>query len=433
MNCDRRRAVNILAFLLTAYLVHRAPAQQPTQLAEVLVRSVELAEIGPDSATATVRVSATAGASATLRGLFFDQVTFNGVRIRVPPVPGPIRLRAGESIVGLPDLRAVLTYRELDSLDPLRRVIRDGRAQVHAEIRAQVELTLFQKLALLTGGAWATVPVDQQVTVDVPGGAIGRIAALGTLLAAEPLWIAGRSANEWRQNRTALAERVRSTLTETLVSFETQYKLKARGGETASMETYRLGFLTGGGQVIAPAEVVEPWSFDNTLAEALDKGDISLDETSTEIVAVPLAGSRTYSLQRRELRILQTLRATEKAISPTTKRRYHVRFRNSNANAVLFEIPELKSAGPAGPGIVLAGESASGDWQPAVVVRRVGPDIPPALWVTEARVSDGRYQIQDPVDSSAFGSPVWVHGGVAALLQDESSAVVLGTLLKKLK
>jgi hypothetical protein len=421
-------AAALFTTLLTGFVLPLA-AQSPARTAEVSVRSVELSEIGPDSVMATVHISATARVSATLRSVFFDQVTFNGIRVHVPPVAGPIRLRSGEPITGLSDLHAVLSYQELDSLEPLRRAVQDGRARVHAEIRAQLELSLFQKLVLLTGGAWATVPVDQEVTVSIPGGALGRVAALGTLLAAEPLWIAAQNAREWRQNRTALAESVRSTAPGSLVSLKTSYQLRTRDRETARVEVLRLGFLDRSGQVVAPAEVVEPWIFDDTLAEALSRGDVSLDESAFEIEAKPLSGSRTYSLQHRELRVVRTLRASEKAVSPD-KHRYPVRFRNNDSNAALLEIADLKKESS---GIGLAGDASADEWQPAVVVRLTAPDTEPALWTTRARLVNGRYEIQDPVDASAYGSPVWIKGGAVALLQNESSGSALAGLLKKLE
>ncbi len=394
------------------------------------MRSFEISDVAADHIAATVRVSATANGSATLRGLFFDQVTVNGVRVRIAPVQGPIRMRAGEAVESLPELRAVLNYQELEFLDPLRQAVRDGRARIHAEVRAQLELSLFQKIVLGAGGAWVTFPVDQEIAVEVPGGAIGRAAALATLFAAEPVWIAAQGAREWRQNRTALADSVRSLLPRTLVSIETRYNLKARDGQVASVQVYRLGFLRGGGQVIAPSEVVEPWKFDAPVAEALDRGEIVVDSPSVDILVTPVGESRTYSLRHREVRVVRSLESSETAISAATKRSYRVRFRNSDANAALLEIPERKNAGG---GIELAADVADEEWRPAVIVRLVRPDGRPVLHFTQARLSAGRYQIQDPVDAAFYGSPVWIKGGALALLQDESSGAALTGIGKRLK
>jgi hypothetical protein len=411
-------------------------AQVQSSVVEVLLESVELSNISPDSVEATVRISARAKRAAVVHSLVFEGVTIGGVRVHVPPVAGPIRLRAGEAIEGLSDLRAVVTYQELESLEPLRRAVRDGHADVHAEVHAQLELNLFQKLTLLTAGAWVTVPVDQQVAVDVPGGPLGRAAALGALLAAEPVWIAGQAAREWRQNRTALAARVRAELPGRVVALETTYELKSQDGEHVSMCSWSTGFLIGKGELVAPVEAVEPWSFDDLLAQALDRGDVTLDESKVEVLATLFVdnsgASTTYSLQRKELRIVTKLGGGETAISASTKRRYHVRLRNSDANAVLCQIPALKNSGAE---LELANASGDGRWQTAAVVRldHAGSRIEPHLWLTEARLEGARYHINDLVDSAAFGSPLWIDGGVVGLLQDEGSAVEIRSALKKLR
>jgi len=74
-------------------------------------------------------------------------------------------------------------------------------------------------------------------------------------------------------------------------------------------------------------------------------------------------------------------------------------------------------------------------WQPAAVYRiRFEADSPIAvLWLTEAREENGSYRLKDPLDSMAFGSPVWIGKGVAGILQTEDTAAEIGTLLNKLK
>jgi hypothetical protein len=332
-------------------------------------------------------------------------------------------------------------YRELESLEPLRRAVRDGGAQVHAVVRAQVELNLFQRLALRTGGAWVIVTVDQEAPVGIPGGTMGRLAALGALSAAEPVWIANQSAREWLRNRTALAEKIRAALPGHLISLETRYELKSRGGEIAILRNWSSGFLIDNGYAVAPAEAVEPWMFDDSLAEALENGDVTLNEQKKEVSATLASGAstaheripeRTFSLQRRELRIVRKLSGMENAFSTATKRRYHVKFRNRDTNAVLLEIPALKEAGP---GLELPAAVHDGDWRPAAVVRwyRRENDNRPLLFLTEARWEDGRYRMKDFVDATAFGSPLWIDGAVAGLLQDESTAADMNDLLKRLR
>lgn len=429
---------------IPAILIPRAPffglyaqtASAPL-VADVRVEKVELSDIGADSVAAAVRLSATAQKTATLSTIAFDQIAINGVPVRVPPIAGPIRLAAGQQIDGLPELRAVLMYRELDSLSPLRRAVQDGCAHVHAVVRAQIEMNLFEKLMLRTRDAWVTIQIDQDVPIGIPGGPLGRVAATGALLAAEPVWIAGQSAQEWRRNRTALAEKVRAALPGHLVLLETRYQLRARDGEVADLDAWSSGFRIGGGEVVAPAEAVEPWMFNDSVGEALERGDVSVNASKVEILATPVAtGSapaRTYSLQQKELRIVKTLSGSETAISTETKHRYHVRFRDRDTNVALLEISALKDSGAGLDPSVRVREV--GDWQPAAVVRfdRQGKAGEPVLWMTEARWEGGRYRIKDPTDTTAFGSPLWTEDGVVGVLQDENSAAEISGLLKRLR
>jgi hypothetical protein len=422
--------------LIPGWADRKMQAQAETSLAEVRVESVEFSSISPDDIEAEVRVSARAKAAAVIHTLVFDGVTIDGIRVHVPPVMGPIHLRAGESIDDLPKIHAMVTYKELETLEPLRRAVREGHASLHGEVHAQLELSLFQKLALMASNAWVTIPVDQQIAIDVPGGTLGRTAAYATLLAAEPVWIAGQAAREWRQNQSTLAARVRSEMGVRLVALETRYELRTKQGEHVSMSSRNLGFVTGDGEVVAPGEAAEPWSFDDSVAQALDRGEVTMNDASYDLLATPLgdgSGERkTYSLQRHELRIVRKPGGRETGIAAGTRNRYRVRFRNSDSNAALCEIPALKGSGNR---VELAKDSKEGSWRPAAVVRldRSGSKSEPTLWLTEARWDEGRYHIKDVVDAAAFGSPLWMEDGVVGLLQDESSAAEINGVLKSLR
>jgi hypothetical protein len=432
-----RMSLGLLTGLAFCFVLCRTlQAQAPEPKPEIRVEKVELSSIGPDRIEASVRLTVIARSTATLRGLVFTEATINGLRVRVPPLQGPIRLQNWHPVEGLPDISAVLTYRELESLEPLKRAVRSGTAEVHAVLSAQVELSLFEKLALLAGGAWVNMTFDQQVPVELPGGGLSRLAALAILTAAEPVWAANRTAQDFLTDRTALAAQVGTSIPGNLVVFETRYELKSRTGETARMRSASCGFLVGKSEVVAPAETVEPWAFDDAIAEALERGDVSVNEKDTDVLAAVIEGadtesSRVFSMQRQEIRIRRKLSASETAISPVTRHPYRIMFRNRDSNAVLLEIPALKDSGS---GLAFAAETQGGDWQQAAVVR-IDPDRgnKPVLWLTEARREDGRYRIRDIVDPSAVGSPLWVEGGVAGLLQNEGSASDINTLLKRLR
>jgi hypothetical protein len=108
------------------------------------VEGVTLTHLDADGITARIDLSAIAHKSATLRSLIFERVTVNGVPVRVSPVSGPIRLKPGEPISGLSSVDAWLSYRDMETLQPLRDIIQDGKAAVHASVRGQLELSLLR-------------------------------------------------------------------------------------------------------------------------------------------------------------------------------------------------------------------------------------------------------------------------------------------------
>lgn len=431
------RATSLLAvFVLMAaaspFLVRARPAD-PAQDSPVEIRaeSMEISDISSEASEISVLLAATAKQTATLRSISFDQVTVDGVRVQVEHVEGPIQLRSGEPVTSLPRLRATVNYRELESLEPLRRIVSNGRARVKATLRGELQLSLFQKLMLLAGGAWVITEMDESVPVSLPGGTLGRMSAVAALWAAEPLWIAGHSASEWRRNRSEVADTARSSAASRLVSLETRYQLRARNGEIAAMRHTSAGFLVGKRQVLAPAEAVEPWLFNSSIAEALENGEIRVEQETFDILAAPAGeASRTFSLKNKDVRVVKMLSDGEKAISVVTKRPYRVRFRNSDANAALLELKGWEDTEKDPRAFA---EPDTQDWLPAAVMRLYHPGRHGSLWLTEVRLEKGRYQLRHPADSAAFGSPVWVGSGIVGLLQDERSAGVANRLVKKLR
>jgi hypothetical protein len=429
LSCLRGAAI---AVLLVALLPH-ARAQSRSAWGSVHLGSIELVSVGVDKAEATVRLSATASRAVNLRALAFDRVTVNGVLVQVAPMNETIHLSGDGAPENLPALRASFSFRNLESFDPFRRAIEDGRAQVHAEARAQVDLSLFEKLLLRTGGAWITNHVDQDVPINLPGGALGKLAAQAALTAAYPVWIAGQSAQEWRRTRSAIAGKARGSVAGRVMMLETRYELKSRDGETVPVEFWSAAFLVGNAGLLAPAEAVEPWSFDEAQAEAISRGDITVDRNGLEILAWPVAetgGSTPYSLKRKELRLMKELQQSETAISLSTKQNYPLRFRDRDSNAALFEITAWKQHKPGFDTM----SSRDGEWQPASLIRLLqdGRDVVPSLWITEVRFEQGHYDIKDRIDSSAFGSPLWLAGGVVGMVQDQCPAIPIETVMAKL-
>jgi hypothetical protein len=400
------------------------------------LHDITLTRIDEEGMTAVLLLTLTANRDATLRGVAFDQVTVNGVPIRVPPLQGPINLKRGQVMEGL-SVEGRMKFRELTSLDPLRDMVRTRSADVHATVRAELDLNILQKLALLAGNVWVVADVSRDVPVNMPGGPLGQAAAFAMLTAADPIWIFGQAGQEWRRNQSEFAQEAAEGMAGSLVAIETTYELRSRDGEVSTARNWSTGLLMGDGRILTVAEALEPWRFNAALAEAIGTGAATVVPDRTEISASLLPARPddavpTLSLRKGELKTVEIAGRTETAISPNTQRSYSLRLRTADDNAAVLSggawKQMLQRPKPA------AAASVAG-WRPAAVYRiRFDNGGPTAvLWLTEAREENGRYRLKDPLDFTAIGSPVWIGDGVAGILQTQDTAAELGAVLNRLQ
>ena len=407
-----------------------AAADEKPPLRDVRVESVQLSNVDSEGVEIAMRISATANVTATLQYVIFDQTTIGSLRVRMPPADGPVRLREGER-VELPVLAARLSYRELDSLEPLRRILGDQRARVQGVLRGRLALSVLQKLSLMSGEAWVVSRIDQDVPLILAGGTFAQMAGLMALTLAEPLWTTSREMQ--RGLDRAAIEQARVALEGSLVALETRYSTKQRAGEIAARFHVSTGLIVGEGLVLATAEAAEPWLFDAGLAEALHHRELNVVDTSTDIVLRPLmpdASARgELTLQRKQLRVTKVLKRSENAISPTTRDRFRMRFRGIDENAALIAVDSL-----GGKPLRPLDSAPSSGWQPATVVtlRRQGDVVEPIFSrpPCAGRMDDSCCGIS--MDAETLGSPIWTAAGVVGVVQDESSGASLRAVLEKL-
>ena len=407
-----------------------AAADEKAPLRDVRVESVQLSNVDRDGLEIALRISATANVTATLQYIVFDQTTIGPLRVSLPPAEGPVRLRDGGR-VEFPPLEARLSYRELDSLEPLRRILREQRARVQGVLRGRLALSMLQRLSLLSRQAWVVSRIDQDVPLTLAGGTFAQMAGVFALTLAEPLWATSRE----RQRRldAAAIEQARMALEGSLVAVETRYSTKQRDSEIAARVHLSTGFIVGDGLVLITAEAAEPWLFDAGLAEALHQRELDVVDTSTDIVLLPLmtdaAARGALTLQRRQLRVTKVLKRSENAISPTTRDRFHMRFRGLDENAALIAVDGLGGR-PLRP----FDATPSSGWQSATVVslRRHGDAVTPIFQPTSVRWAEGRFVLRDLMDPEALGSPIWTAAGVVGVVQDETSGASLRAVLDKL-
>ncbi len=407
------------------------PINNP-EFAQIHAHTIQLTRIDTNSADFEIQMNGVAAKSVTLKSMFFQEVTVNGIPVHVQPINGPFKLKQGQPIGDLPLLKATVAFREMPSLRPLRNALADGTAHIHVNLLAQLSLNPLEMLALRSTNAWASTEFDQNLDVDLPGGLVGRAAALASLTAAEPVWTLGNQAQEWRRTRSAFASHATQAFNGPAVSVEISYTIRSRSGETSLLHSKFGGMLLPNGRILTTAEAVEPWMFDPSMAEALSRHEVEVLPDSIEVTVHQTAGALDYSSRRGEVEIVGPKGKTESVLSSRKRETYKLRFRDSESNVVLLEVANYHPAhSNAGLSDV---PDDSAEWQPAAVLRTaLDSQSSPSVWITEARKENGRWILKDPAGVSALGSPLWIERGFVGLLQSDSSAVSLKNIPQTLR
>ncbi len=435
-NTLRRFWICFLPVLTTALLSSDRAVGRPsdagrTEIAQISVGSVNLSRIDTDSAEFQLQVIGTATKSVTVKSIFFQQLTVDDIPIRVPPIIGPLKLRSGEEITSLPVLTALLSFRELPSLSPLRRMVSQGSAHIHGVAIVQLDLNPLEMLLMRSLNAWAAVNIDQEMAITPPGGLLGRTAAFAALTAGEPVWVLGNEGLEWRRRQSAFRAQAEEALADSSVSIDCNYEIHGRHGETRQLHNQTLGLLLPSGRVLTAGEAVEPWAFENAMAEALSRHEITIDPASVEISV--RVGGQSLSTHRAEVTLIRQHSKDKHMVSVQDKSSYRLRFRNDDDNAVVLQlnIPPSEEH-PKKSALLAADRQLPNEWQPAAALTRdVNSSAAPSVWITEVRNENGRCVLKDPAGVTAAGSPVWIAGGVVCLLQDDGSGSAITKVLAR--
>lgn len=402
-------------------------ASDVSAIAGIHCETVSLAHIDSDSAELELTISGSVSESFTAESIAFDHVTVNGIPLRVLPARGPFRFRKGQPL-DLPPFSAAVSFRQVSSLDPLRRMISDEIAHVHAGLLVRLDLNPIEMLAVRARNVWMAANLEQDLPIAVPGGKIGKLAALAALTAAEPVWELGNRGREWRDRRAEFRTRA-ETISKSLVDIQTTFDVRSHADNLQSIESHSIGFILPSGRVLTVGEAVEPWIYSSSLAQALSRREVSLVPESVEVIVrlvSPIPGVPSqFSLRNGQLQIMNRQLKTSHVLSSAPKGIYRMALRDTPENVGLIE---LQGFHPLENGLALASESEQADWLPAAVFRHDSSSRL-AIWVTDAQLENGRYTLREPSPDAA-GSPVWLGSGAAGILQDDSSGIAVQAALR---
>ncbi|MCB1019886.1 MAG: hypothetical protein KDC27_08155 [Acidobacteria bacterium] len=384
---------------------------------------VELAEVGGESLAVDLFVEATADRSASIRSLSFHALEANGMPAYIRPLLTPIELRAGTR-VRLGPFRAVFYYRDLQTLDPLRRLVEESKVRFTGRTRAEVDLDWIERIAFWSRRAVVWRGVDTALELEIPGGRWKDLSAKALFALAEPVARAGvelRRAHEaWR---TGIWEATEGRV----AVVRSSYRVGPPDGPPKTVETFATGVLLTPQRLAAPRETLEPWRYDAGLALALDRGELTL--APGREVEVWIAGEeRSFRLSRGELSLELAPCAIDKAAVRDGKGRMRkVKVCRGGGPESLASIELRSSAGRMMRPWAMAAPVGEAPALELTLLRLIRQPLEQGRWWEAVRVkgelTGDRIQLLEPVDGSALGSPLLLGGALAGVVVDEYGGV----------
>ena len=425
------RGLLLVSVLLWMRPLLQAQAAKPAA-AEVRMDEVSLTGAQPDRVTLRAKLEVIPSKSIQAKSFTFSAMKVNGLPVYISPLEGSFELKQGQPL-RLPDLQIVVYTRDVTSVAPLREVVDHQKASLSGMITATVRANLLEEMALHSLRPRIVLPFSMEVPILIPGGEVGRRTALATLdvigqitpAAAKLLggFFPGEDA-AWREDLSRNQSRH-------LVLIHTSYVVVDQATSTP-FESEQIGFWAGPSTVLATEEAVAPWQFDPEMQARLAAQHTHIDKNSIAITVRPLVGSDApetpaWTLAQGDFTIAaggspsksrETFSSNLAAIK--------VRERASTGNyAVLRFRPEI-----GGDPVRLAGSVTGEDRVAMFRVMRNTDDgkIQPEVILLPGSLSGQQIQLGQPVDESAFGSPVFTRDGAVGLLQDQSSATLLSAM-----
>ena len=388
-------------------MAHQAPAAQPVPVG-IVIDSIDLKDVSTDRVRFEIHSHVTADRKLKIKRVRFEHMYLGSLPIYLSPIDERMQLEKGVSAV-LPRVPVTIYFRDLDSLEPLQQIVREGKATVNGKARIDLDLNLIEKVLSGQRDVHADIPVAISTPVKVPGGALGKTAALTTLRAGQfALSLGGSALHALRQSQKRWEDQLRSQYIPSLVIAESHYSIRLRTGEQADFVVRGLGFRITDDKFILTDEMLEPWKYDTDVATALQTHTASLIEDGRDLLvwnsSEALDSNTARSLSRKTIREEHHSAQTETAHVPTDDKsvKVHLFKRDSDANYAIFRFtrPEDK-----GTPIQLASDTVmhSQNWD-RLTMFRVDEEGGLELVSTPARRTDDRIFLEDSVDERAFGS-----------------------------
>ena len=414
-----------------------AKAVAPASLVEALnVKEVGLAEIDTSHIKLAVDLNLTAAQSVTMESLRIGSLHINGLPVFAAPLNQEIVLKKG-AITALPPLYVTILFRDLRTVEPLRRMIENQTVKIEGEVVADVRLTMLEKLALHTQHPTVEISLSQEVPAALSLSVLERTVALTTLGLIDTGLQATSTAGQLIPGRPAWIRNLDTSAPANLYALESSYVLTQAGAEFPVV-SLSLGFRLASGKVVTSAESQAPWKYDAEFLTAVQSGTAKLVKNSQEIQLRSLQPGDPLRLSAKDFTV-ETRGSAEGdsliAVSGDKHGKIQVLRRATPGSLALLTIAAPSAAtavaAPGAQGLAAATATvAAQDSWPQVAVFRLREDAatkkPSIELLTMAATRDGKsIHLSEPVDAAVFGSPIITPDGVIGLVQDEQTGAFL--------
>jgi hypothetical protein len=369
---------------------------------------------------------------STVRNARVKRVRFFGMRLGeipffIEPMEERIQLKAGQDTAASP-IPVTVYFRDLDSLQTLEDAVKAGEIRVSGRARAELDLGLVERLAVGQLNGLADISLTGKFPVVVPGGEIGKTAAIVAIRGAQKALPAASAAlNQLGGSSSLRAREVSDLYKPWLVMVDSRYSLLLDSGKKIDVNETWLGVRVSDDLVVLPDEAVQPWRYDPDVVLALESNTAQLVSDAREL-SIHFDGMRgdAPSLANGGLRIERSSRVEKESllVQDDEKRvRVEVAKRASNSNYDILRIVQTDNTASA--------QRPPFSSQPApqsfdrVGVFHLTPAGKLEVVLMAAHVRDGRIVLDSPVDDSAFGSIVVGPDGIIGMVQDERSGMFL--------
>ena len=411
-------------------LGRQAPPAQADPVG-VAIDGIDLKDVSTDRIRFEIRSHVTADRHLKIKRVRFEHMYLGSLPIYLSPIDDRLELEKGVSAV-LPRIPVTIYFRDLDSLEPLEHAIREEKATVTGKARIDLDLNLIEKVLSRQKDVHADIPVAISTPIQVPGGMLGKTAALTTLRAAQfALNLGGSALHVLRQSQKSWEETLRTQYVPSLVIAESRYSIRLNTGEQADFSIRGLGFRITDDKFVLTDEMYEPWKYDTEVATALQTHKASLIDENRDLLVwnstEPLDPNDARSLSRKTIHEEHHSDQSDAAHVASEGKSVKIRLskRDSDDNYAIFRFTRPEDKGTPiqpGPDVVLHSQN----WD-RLAMFRVDDEGALELVSTPARRANDRVVLEDSVVERAFGSLLISPDGAVGMVQAEQSGMILKT------